>query len=98
MSVDELLRSGRWTPIPGCPGRWVLRRAEEALDQVVSADSLMFVTTGATDPVHLLLFSTGGGLLSYSKRDGSFVHTLNTPAGLGRKWSQLGLPPDALNS
>jgi hypothetical protein len=36
-----------------------------------------------------------GGLISYQRRDGTYVHTLNTQAGFERKLRQLGimLPP-----
>ena len=32
-----------------------------------------------------------GGLISYKKQDGSFIHTLNTPEGFQRKLRQLGI-------
>lgn len=32
-----------------------------------------------------------GGLISYKRKDGSLLHTLNTPAGFRRKLSQLGI-------
>ena len=32
-----------------------------------------------------------GGLISYRREDGSFVHTLNTPEGFERKLRQLGI-------
>jgi hypothetical protein len=33
----------------------------------------------------------GGGLVSYRKPDGAYLHTLNTPDGLARKLAQLGI-------
>jgi hypothetical protein len=41
----------------------------------------------------LVVVCEGGGLISYRKPDGSYVHTLNTKEGLNRKLDQLGLPP-----
>lgn len=32
-----------------------------------------------------------GGLISYRKKDGGYVHTLNTPEGYARKLSHLGI-------
>jgi len=32
-----------------------------------------------------------GGVISYQRADGSFVHTLNTPEGFARKLAQLGI-------
>jgi len=37
------------------------------------------------DGVECLRLAGGGGLLTYCKPDGSYVHTLNTESGLGRK-------------
>jgi hypothetical protein len=34
----------------------------------------------------------GGGLISYARGDGSYLHTLNTPDGFARKLRQLGIP------
>ena len=52
------------------------------------------------DPIVLLRFPGGGGLLSYCKRKGGcerlFVHTLNTESGLIRKVDALRLDPSLL--
>ena len=37
------------------------------------------------DPVRVVRFADGGGLLSYRKPDGRYVHTFNTESGLCRK-------------
>jgi hypothetical protein len=34
-------------------------------------------------------FADGGGIISYVKDDGKFIHTLNTKEGFGRKLDQL---------
>jgi hypothetical protein len=34
-----------------------------------------------------------GGLISYQKADGTFIHTVNTPDGFQRKLSLLGIDP-----
>lgn len=39
----------------------------------------------------LVAVLAGGGLISYRRSDGSFVHTLNTPEGFARKLKQLGI-------
>ena len=36
----------------------------------------------------------GGGLLTYARADGTFVHTLNTESGLLRKVAALRVTPD----
>ena len=48
------------------------------------------VTLMAKDPVIVTPFDDGG-LISYRKADGLFLHTLNTREGLERKLRQLGI-------
>jgi hypothetical protein len=45
---------------------------------------------GSRDPVLVARFADGG-LISYRRADGTYVHTLNTREGLERKLAQLGL-------
>lgn len=40
--------------------------------------------------VAVFLDETGGGLITFCKKNGSFVHTLNEPSGLMRKLEGLG--------
>jgi hypothetical protein len=53
-----------------------------------------FIRESARDPI-LVVPLPDGGLLSYARPDGSFVHTLNTPDGFTRKLSQLGIILDS---
>ena len=39
-------------------------------------------------------FEGGGGLLTYERGDGTFVHTFNTESGLLRKIAALRVTPD----
>jgi hypothetical protein len=48
------------------------------------------VTLMAKDPV-IVTPLDDGGLISYRKADGLFLHTLNTREGLERKLRQLGI-------
>jgi len=85
-----------WRPIPGCPGRLVLRGGQDAALWALLGPEVavrVFRSRAAADPV-LVARLEGGGLLSYRKPDGSHVHTLNTPAGLARKLAQLGIDLD----
>ena len=41
-------------------------------------------------------FAGGGGLLTYARADGTFVHTFNTESGLLRKIAALRIKPDVL--
>jgi hypothetical protein len=94
-----LLAAGPWRPIPDCPGRQVWRG-----DRAVTPRDLLgpdvpvqiFDVHTAADPVHVALLDDGG-VISYARRDGIFVHTLNTPEGLSRKLAELGIEMTALS-
>jgi hypothetical protein len=47
-------------------------------------------TQAAPDPVTVVRINDGG-LISYRKPDGSYLHTLNTTEGFHRKLAQLGI-------
>ena len=94
MTFDELLKARDWRPIRNCPGRYVLRGAENDLrPEDICGDEVEvneFTVDAAKDTV-LVVQLNDGGLISYRRDDGSFLHTLNTPEGLRRKLSQLGI-------
>ena len=46
------------------------------------------------DAIHAVRFAGGGGLLTYARADGTFVHTLNTESGLLRKIAALRVTPE----
>ena len=83
-----------WRPIPNCPGRYVLVGGPAAVppEEIVpdANSSSVHVIVGARDPVCVTPFEDGG-LISYRKADGLFLHTLNTHEGFERKLRQLGI-------
>jgi hypothetical protein len=91
---EELKRGGGWVPIRGCPGRFILRggpvslRPEELLGP--DCEPKEFRVAGALDVIVVAQF-VGGGLISYRKADGTYLHTLNTEEGFERKLAQLGI-------
>jgi|GEM_PF-23153 len=91
---EDLEARWRWEPIPGCPGRSVLRGAPRALTphDVLGQATLVraFRVEAAPDEV-LVAQLPDGGLISFRRDDGSHVHTLNTPEGFARKLAQLGI-------
>ena len=95
MRFETLFASLDWTPIPGCPGRYLLRTDRAAIPPAVlvgdDATMQQYSSPQAADPIELALLEDGA-VLSYRKPDGRYVHTLNTPEGLARKLAQLGLP------
>jgi hypothetical protein len=92
MTFEEALASWPWTPIPRCPGRFVLPPSAVTPQQLLRADSPLDErrVAGARDPVVAAQFP-GGGLITYRQGDGRYVHTLNTADGFARKLRQLGL-------
>ena len=77
-----------------CPGRSVWMGSAELgpADLAGSgSETQVFRVPAAPDPVHVVTFDDGGGLISYAKAGGRFVHTLNTPDGFARKLAQLGI-------
>ena len=83
-----------WRQIPNCPGRYVLVAGPVATppeDIVPGAnDGRDHVSVAAKDPVIVIPFEDGG-LISYRKSKGMFLHTLNTREGLERKLRQLAI-------
>ncbi len=51
------------------------------------------VVDTAQDKV-LVVVVEGGGLITYARDDGSFLHTLNSPSGFDRKLRQLKIRRD----
>lgn len=93
-SFDQLLGERNWTPIRNCPGRYVLRGADSCLspadvlgEQIILSEHK---SSAARDAV-LVVRLNDGGLISYRRADGSFLHTLNTGEGFERKLRQLGI-------
>jgi hypothetical protein len=93
MTYSELLGGKAWRAIRGCPGRHVRAEPDPELDGWVSEHGRAVAASGTADPVRIAPLDDGGGLLSYAKADGRFVHTLNTPDGFARKLRALGVEP-----
>lgn len=83
-----------WRPIPHCPGRFVFADGPTHIPPGDLATPTLQITehivAAATDPVIVAVFSDGG-LISYRKPDGRYLHTLNARDGLERKLQQLGI-------
>ena len=97
MSFEELFRKFAWRPIRNCPGRYALEMGlysgpPERLAPGHAARE--YSVDGARDRVAVVGFD-GGGLISYRKADGRYLHTLNTAEGLRRKLRELRIPSEA---
>ena len=93
MTFSALYDRWAWRPIPNCPGRYVLAAGPVATpppNLVPGATSSEHACEAAKDPV-IVIALQDGGLISYRKADGTFLHTLNTREGFERKLRQLGI-------
>ena len=88
-----------WREIRGCPGRYIARgipaswSVADLLGEPVAERIRHF--SRARDGVVVTPLE-GGGLISYKRADGTYLHTLNTPEGLKRRLAKLGLDPNDL--
>lgn len=93
-SFEELFRARDWEPIRNCPGRYALRGVDRYLGFEAIAGPGIEVSehqsNAAKDNV-LVASLEGGGMISYRRADGSFLHTLNDAEGFERKLKQLGI-------
>ena len=91
-SFAELMKRWHCRPIRHCPGRYVLagcpagRTPEQLLDGQVEVAS--FAVPAARDRVFVAALE-GGGLISYQRKDGTFMHTLGDESGFRRKLEAL---------
>ena len=94
MNFEELKSKWDWSPILNCPGRFVWRGNDKNIspEEIVGAEIELneFQTEKAKDMV-IVGRIIDGGLISYRKNDGTYLHTLNTIDGFERKLTQLGI-------
>jgi len=86
----------RWDcrPIRKCPGRYILAGCPPAVSPAQllgeEGDLSSFGVPAARDRVFVAALE-GGGLISYQKANGTFMHTLGDEEGFRRKLAQLGI-------
>ncbi|MFH1810279.1 MAG: hypothetical protein ABIJ09_16155 [Pseudomonadota bacterium] len=97
MRYQDLQPRHDWRPIRGCPGRWSLAPCPLEPSAFVPAGHLVhhLVSAAVRDPVRVILLEDGG-LISYARSDGTYLHTLNNASGLSRKLAVLGTSRAAL--
>ncbi len=92
-TFEDLRGRFPWRPLRGCPGRYVLAGGASASSPAELFGALAFhETRSAHAPDRVIVAPVeGGGLISYAKQDGTFIHTLSDAAGFRRKLAVLGL-------
>jgi len=92
MTFEQIKTVYHWRPIPNCPGRYKLIDGDPllTLDELVNKQFIIhqFRSKRASDLILIVLLDQGG-FISYQRKNGTFVHTLNTPEGFQRKLFQL---------
>ena len=90
----ELSTKCELRPIRNCPGRFVICTSTNDLSprELVGTDVEIrkFNVAAAKDTV-LVAALDRGGLISYLRADGTYLHTLNTGEGFERKLLSLGI-------
>ena len=90
----DVMSRWRWRAIRHCPGRFVFAGGSTRMPpSEISAPHLStteHIVAAAADPVLVTPFADGG-LISYRKSDGTYLHTLNTREGFERKLHALGI-------
>jgi hypothetical protein len=92
-TFDEMMTKWSWKPIRDCPGRYKLPASTDlAPEDLVGPETEVktFQVTAARDTV-MVASLNDGGLISYKRADGSYLHTLNTAEGFKRKLRDLGI-------
>ena len=92
MTFAELFAAWPWKAIPHCPGRFVLPPSALTAEQLIQDDRPLSeqLLPSTRDPV-IVAALEDGGVISYRRHDGRYVHTLNTAEGFARKLSDLGV-------
>lgn len=88
---ETLFIAYKWKPIYGCPGRYILKEKHHYTIKELThgrTDITILSTNKAPDIVCVVIL-IDGGIISYKKDDGSFVHTLNNTSGFIRKLEKL---------
>jgi hypothetical protein len=92
MKFDDIQKRGHWVPIRNCPGRYALHDVSPTFNIVDILGAEVAVQQAqspkARDNVVIACLEDGG-VISYSRPDGSWLHTLNTIEGFERKLRQL---------
>ena len=92
VTFEALKSAGTWKLIRNCPGRFILVTDDNYLSLAVFTGLDIAVkeyrSEKAKDRVIVAVLE-GGGVISYKRDDGTYLHSLNTPDGFTRKLKQL---------
>jgi hypothetical protein len=104
-TLQKLWELWVWSEIKNCPGRYVTKKnivsqgmtPEQVLDCLhLSGSPQTFDVENNRDKISVVWFFDGGGLITYLKGEGQYVHTFNTESGFQRKTKALGISTDVV--
>ncbi|QDT29605.1 hypothetical protein [Gimesia panareensis] len=110
MKVADLLERFQWKKIPDTQGRFTLpqSQAQLSVEDLIGTDEVEIKQHPSAHPeevIHIVELEDGG-LISYQRQNGTFLHTLNSENMFKRKQWELGIisfsprqmPPEASDS
>ncbi len=94
MNFETIKRNFAWKAIHDCPGRYTFKKVNGnySLQELLGTGIKFrrFDISKAKDPIYVVKLEDGG-VISFLKADGRFVHTLNNEEGFKRKLTDLGI-------
>ncbi|MDF1744726.1 MAG: hypothetical protein P1V19_13605 [Gimesia sp.] len=95
MKVDELLKRFEWQQIPNTTGRFTLQKQDEqvSVESLLNSTEMEIKQYPSAHPEELIhvVELEDGGLISYERKDATFIHTLNSLNMFKRKLWELGI-------
>ncbi|WP_145220613.1 hypothetical protein [Gimesia alba] len=95
MKIEDLLTRFQWEQIPNSTGRFTLSKSEASLsiEDLLDSDEVQIKQYPSAHPeevIHVVELEDGG-LISYQRKDKTYIHTLNSENMFKRKQWELGI-------
>ncbi len=95
MKVDDLLKRFQWEQIPNTNGRFTLSQKDVRLsvESLLDSDEVeikQYPSANSQELIHVAELEDGG-LISYERKDATYIHTLNSQNMFKRKQWELGI-------
>lgn len=95
MKIEELLKRYQWEQIPNSTGRFTLSSTEPQLsvEALIDSDDVEIKQYPSAHPEELIhvVALEDGGLISYERKNSTYIHTLNSQNMFKRKQWELGI-------
>ncbi|WP_417384726.1 hypothetical protein [Gimesia sp.] len=95
MKIEDLLKRFQWEQIPDTNGRFTLNKSEpsRSVQELVNSEEIeikQYPSAHQQEQIFVVELEDGG-LVSYQRKDGSLIHTLNSLNMFKRKQWELGI-------